>query len=170
MCLVPGQTNRGGMATCRACFVSTPRVISCPFHREKGKRSLELFSLIHANTIIWSIQLSCLYFIACVNRGSAGYWFELRSGHGVFAPNWTGPGSNPERVSSHDGDEFDPVSPRAEFPRVESGSTTGTRSRKRDAVMFRPYACLPANARSCRLTPITANWCARCCPAGLRWA
>ena len=115
MCLVPGQTNRGGMATCRACFVSTPRVISCPFHRERGKRSLELFSLIHANTIIWSIQLSCLYFIACVNRGSAGYWFELRSGHGVFAPNWTGPGSNPERVSSHDGDEFDLFLPAQNF-------------------------------------------------------
>ena len=144
LCLVRGQTHRGGMEVCRACFAPTRRLISCTSRSEGGNRSLEFFSLIHTNTIIWSIQLSRLYFIASVNRGSAGYSFEARGGHGIFPSNGRALDPIPKRVSSHDGAEFDPVSPRAEFPRVESGSTTGTWPRKRGAAMFRPYACLPA--------------------------
>ena len=111
LCLVRGQTHRGGMAACRACFAPTRRLISCT-SRLRGRKRVTgtFFSNSHEHNNLVDSTLTPLLHRLCESRLG---WILVRTARRprnlpfpMDAP-WI---PIPKRVSSHDGDEFDPVS------------------------------------------------------------
>ena len=97
LCLVRGQTTRGGMGACRACFAPTRRLISCTSRSEGGNRSLEFFfSNSHEHNNLVDSTLTPLLHRLCESRLG---WILVRSARRPrnLPFQWTRPGPNPEK-------------------------------------------------------------------------
>lgn len=100
------------------------------------------------------------------NPGGMAAWTLVRTARQPRSLRRAGTQSRKESVPRT---EMSPILflPAAEFPRVDSGSATGTPlgTRCRDVLTRSFLLGVPVPAGK-----VTANWCARCCPARLRWA